>query len=130
MSSLIAALREELSQLEAELGNDPRYRKAMHIRELLGEYETKSPATQKVVEKTSIPPPAADVHESKKAKVKREIDRLLRQEGPTHRNRILEVLIAKKLMGNEKDPMQSLAIYLSNFSDDFVSQGEGVWAIR
>jgi hypothetical protein len=136
MSEIVPTLSRELEQLELELDKNPLYRRAKLLRELIAGYAEQSPGTlpqQVMVAPRSVPPtapPPNDGSSSKKAMVKREIDRLLRAEGPTHRNRILEVLIAKKLMGAEKDPMQALAVYLSGFSNDFVSEGQGIWNVR
>jgi hypothetical protein len=44
--------------------------------------------------------------------------------------KILEILLSKGLMGHEKDPMASLAAYLTAFSNDFVNNGSGTWSIR
>jgi hypothetical protein len=138
MTQLIPVLQQELAQLESELNTDPRYRKAMRIRELLADYAEQAqpqtgfapPLTASARKEQASGPVVGDVGVSKKALIKREIDRLLRAEGPTRRNKILEVLISKKLMGNEKDPMAALAAYLSGFSDDFASDGQGVWRAR
>jgi hypothetical protein len=58
-----------------------------------------------------------------------EIEQLL-SEGPMHRKKILAILQSKGLMGHEKNPMASLAAYLSDFSDNFVNDGSGTWSIR
>jgi hypothetical protein len=47
-----------------------------------------------------------------------------------HRKKILEILQSKGLMGLEKDPMASLAAYLSAFSDNLDNNGSGIWSIR
>ena len=137
MSQLVTALQQELAQLEAELNADPRYRKATRIRELLADYlgqeqpqalarqpQAVSAQTSPIRILTGIPVPR-----SKKALVKNEIEQLL-SEGPTHRKKILEVLESKGLMGHEKNPMASLAAYLSAFSDNFINDGFGTWSIR
>jgi hypothetical protein len=126
MSHIVDALQQELAQLDAELErDDPRYRKIKHIRGLLAEYSGKS-EPKPVIER------GADEAEtfSKKETVKREIEKFLRKEGSAHRSKILDMLVAKSLMGRESNPMQSLAIYLSGFSDLFVSEGQGVWRLK
>ena len=136
---LVTVLQQELIQLEVELKNDPRYRKATRIRELLADYQAhpRGLAAQSSAVPVSPPPPAAPppMREpgprlSKKALIKNEIEQLLLYEGPTHRKKILEILQSKGLMGHEKDPMASLAAYLSAFSDNFVNNGTGTWSVR
>ena len=43
MSNIVDALRLELAALEADLANDPRYRKIARISALLAEYEQSMP---------------------------------------------------------------------------------------
>jgi hypothetical protein len=130
VTQLVTALQQELAQLEAELKADPRYRKATRIRELLADYigqaqpQTVSAQTSPIRIHRGIGLPR-----SKKALIKVEVEQLLLS-GPTHRKKILEVLESKGLMGHEKDPMASLAAYLTAFSDNFVNNGSGTWSIR
>jgi hypothetical protein len=128
VSQLIAALQQELAQLE---------RKATRIRELLADYvgeaKPQALATQPKAMSAQTSPirfqSGIPVPRSKKALIKDEIEQLLLS-GPTHRKKILEVLESKGLMGHEKDPMASLAAYLSAFSDNFINDGSGTWSIR
>lgn len=134
VSQLVTALQQELAQLEAELKADPSYRKATRIRELLADYVGQA---QPQTEPQTVLPQTSPIHiyrrmampRSKKALIKDEIKKLLLS-GPTHRKKILEVLESKGLMGHEKNPMASLAAYLTAFSDSFINNGSGTWSIR
>jgi hypothetical protein len=129
VSQLIAALQQELAQLE---------RKATRIRELLADYadqaqpQALAAQSQMVAAQGSMPLPLREAgpRPSKKALIKNEIEQLLLSKGPTHRKEILAILEFRGLMGHEKDPMASLAAYLSAFSDNFVNDGSGTWSIR
>jgi hypothetical protein len=133
MTNVAHALKTELAQLESELEADPRYLKIQRIRDLLAMYEEPKPGTQTRRIPVTAPanrgePPKG--HESKKAKLRREVSDLLRQRGKQHRTAILEHLTAKRLMGDEKDPMASLAQFLSQNKDLFVFDGEGNWDLK
>ena len=137
MSNLVAALRAELNELQAELQRDPRYKRLQKIRELLALYEPNAAAP------LSPPPmaPSSASHHSvepnrpleglttKRAKVLAEIRSLLKSNGRMHRAKILEHLVAKGLMGKETKPLQALAIYLSE-AGQFVNDGEGNWSLK
>jgi hypothetical protein len=67
--------------------------------------------------------------ESKATRIHAAITDLLTNEGSTHRKEILNKLIKLGLMGNEKDPMASLAAYLSGWKDAFTFDGKGNWSL-
>jgi hypothetical protein len=113
--SFTDALRLELKQIEAELEKDPRFRRATRIRELLAEYEGPS---------RELGGPG------KYDSIKQELFKLIKaQGGPVHRKILLDQLIKLGLMGREKDPMASLAHYLST-SGFFVSNNNGSWSLK
>ena len=62
--------------------------------------------------------------------MKAEITALLQQRGTIHRKEILSHLTAAGLMGHEKDPMASLAAYLSDWRDSFDPDGGGNWSLK
>ena len=73
-------------------------------------------------------PPAT--RRSKAAQIKAEVTDLLSARGTEHRQKILDHLIAKGLMGHEKAPLASLAAYLSENKDTFVADGRGNFSLR
>lgn len=81
----------------------------------------------------SLQPSLSDVKPhgaSKAAQIKAEVTYLLDARGTEHRQRILEHLISKGLMGSEKSPMGSLAAYLSDYKAVFVADGRGNFSLR
>ncbi|MCX7318902.1 MAG: hypothetical protein NT113_05180 [Hyphomicrobiales bacterium] len=151
MSTLVPALKTELAQLESELRQDPRWRKIERIRALLQDYEDAQPSSG-IVDMFADVAPATPVkhphfstfnngvrdsfvkhtqrHLPKVEKVKIEIRTLLKEKGVAHRKDILERLKERGVMGYEKDPMASLAAYLSGFKDDFVFDGNGNYSLK
>ena len=122
MPAVTIALRSELESLEAELAADPRYRKAQKIRELLAMY-----AEQPLTEIPSSPTPQP----TKAENIRSAIAEIMRTNGGmVHRQEILDHLIGLKIMGHESNPMGSLAAYLSEMKDMFVSHGGGKWGLR
>jgi hypothetical protein len=132
MTDLLASMRRELSQLEAEVKNDPRIIKINGLKDLISVYESKpfvvkpSPAIKRTLPKLVKRP----VKGSKEKEVKAEIRAYLEIHTSAHRKDILEHLIQQKLMGWETNPLKSLAIYLSKWRDDFRSDGEGNYALK
>jgi hypothetical protein len=124
MSNFVHALRAELQELEAQLANDPRYRRAQKIRDLLIDYESQPPQHRELKEELIVLSEG-----SKESKIKRAITALLRENRTLHRTVILQFLIDRHLMGTEKDPLRALAAYLSNWKDTFVSDGAGNFSL-
>lgn len=75
-------------------------------------------------------PPVPGRQPSKVERVKYEIRDLLAKKTIAHRKDILAHLVSAGVMGHEKDPMASLAAYLSGFKDDFVFDGNGNYSLR
>jgi len=77
-------------------------------------------------------PPAGRkiVPASKRSRVYEVFEEMIRTRGPTHRKDLLAEVMARGIMGGEKNPMQSIAIYLSDAKERFESVGDGVWALR
>jgi hypothetical protein len=67
---------------------------------------------------------------SKSSRMMIEIKKMLSQKESVHRKELLDYLLATKIMGNETDPMQALAIFLSNHKEDFQSDGSGNFSLR
>lgn len=143
MSAMITSLREELAILEDELRKDPRPLKIERIKALLELYEQVSPTFSQqngapyLTSQESatavvqvIRPSTGKVEGSKAFRVKGFIRTLLTSEGLTHRTKILDALIIEGLMGHEKDPMSSLAANLSEWRDEFASDGKGNFYLR
>jgi hypothetical protein len=130
MSEIIDALERELRRLEAELAQDPRYRRVGRIRELLSDYRTdESPTLAPTIRaRTAIP----GAQEPSKATLIRTSVRQHLQEkaAPVHRGEILEHLTARGFMEGQKNPMASLAAYLSEWRDEFEPDGRGNWALK
>lgn len=142
MLAIVSLLRAELTVLEDEVRKDPRLLKIERIRSLLELYkqEASDPAPQvhppypqpQVVEAEttqtrSVP---GKSERSKAYRVREHIRSVLDRNGPTHRTRILEDLAGTGLMGQEKDPMTNLAAYLSEWRDEFASDGKGNFSLR
>lgn len=124
-----------------------RYVKVQRIKELLAAYspekETTPTPTQKHGRRRSSrkvirgdhgrfapkPAPPIDAGTSKAKKVRREIEAVLTP-GPLHRKDILAHLVSKGLMGKEKNPMASLAAYLSSWRNRFESDGSGNFSLH
>jgi hypothetical protein len=132
MNDLLTNMRRELAQLEAEVKNDPRIIKINGLKDLISVYEAK-PAVVKPLQTVKRSPPKSakrPAKGSKEKEVKAEIQAFLTRQGSTHRKVLLDHLIELKLMGWEKNPLKSLAIYLAKWRDEFASDGEGNYSIR
>ena len=66
---------------------------------------------------------------TKEERIKSELISIFNGHGPQHRTKLLEHLKAMGLMGHEKDPMASLAAYLSGWKEIFAFDGKGVWGL-
>jgi hypothetical protein len=84
-----------------------------------------------------VPPPplspvkSGEPRTSKTASLMAEVTDLLSKRGTEHRQKILEHLVAKGLMGHEKNPMASLAAFLSGVNRNvFVADGRGNFSLR
>lgn len=132
MTNVVSALRQELATLEADLSADPRYRKIERIRALLAEYEADVGANETDILSANVAPRRKERTRplnSKTERVREIIKSVLIERGTVHRSELLKVLTGKGIMGSEKDPMASLAAYLSDFKDDFRNVGTGQWAL-
>lgn len=132
MSDVVDMLNQELASLEAELRDDPRYRKIERIRALLSEYSSGTDENANIrrnpVHWANIRKPRTEQPNSKGVRVRETIRSILLEKGAVHRTDLLNALLAKGIMGNEKAPMASLAAYLSDFKE-FTSVGGGQWAL-
>jgi hypothetical protein len=130
MSNFITVLKAEIAELEAELRADPRHRKLARLRETLAEYEppnaSKQPSLLLTPSETII---SGMMNGTKEAKIKAELTAIFKAKGPQHRTLLLEHLKQKGLMGHEKDPLASLAAYLSGWKDSFAFDGKGIWGL-
>jgi hypothetical protein len=132
MTNVVAALRQELTTLETDLRADPRYRKIERIRALLTEYDTDVGANDSEVFSTNSPPRKRERTRpinSKSERVREIIKTVLIEKGTAHRSELLKALTERGVMGSEKDPMASLAAYLSDFREDFKNVGIGRWSL-
>jgi hypothetical protein len=136
MTDFVAALKTEIAELEAELQADPRRRKLERLRDTLAEYEplnrNATPALTQTDANSSGPTPAAPglAAMSKSARMKSEVTAILSRRGAVHRKELLRHLVNRGIMGNEKDPMQALAIFLSSHKEVFEFDGGGNWSLR
>jgi len=140
-SNFVSSLKAEITELEAELRDDPRQRKLARLRAALAEYEpvamtlasgsssggggsfglSASGGSSSFVASTTM--------RTKGDKIKAEITALLQQRAAVHRKEILSHLTTVGLMGHEKDPMASLAAYFSGWRDIFGPDGRGNWSL-
>ncbi|QXX73260.1 hypothetical protein [Methylovirgula sp. HY1] len=83
-------------------------------------------AIQKAAPEAMISPDDANNGDlSKGRRIKAAVVAFLNQYGPQHRKTILEHLEKRGLMGDEKEPLHRLAIYLSGMRDLVTSDGAG-----
>jgi hypothetical protein len=138
-ATFIESLKAEIAEIEAALRADPRHRKLAKLRETLAEYEPLPPAEKTQPPSFRLPGPPPDsfaqavgngLARTKEERIKAELTGLFTKDGPQHRSIILEHLKQKALMGHEKDPMASLAAYLSGWKDVFGFDGKGTWGLR
>lgn len=139
MTDFSSALRTELKELTKELKltlqADPRYRRLRLVRDLLAEYDPKAKVPT-LFDQLELGGGADDDQKadltsgSKEERVKAALRALLKEKGEVHRKDMLEHLKVLGLMGKEKDPMQSLAIYLVGWKDDFESDGAGNYSLK
>jgi len=130
--NVVSALQQELASLEADLRADPRYRKIERIRAVLAEYVGGANASEPKPHSPESPShrrERARGVDTKSDRVREIIKAILVEKGTAHRSEFLRVLMEKGIMGKEKDPMASLAAYLSDFKNDFRSVGTGEWAL-
>jgi hypothetical protein len=128
MSDIVEALRREMSALETDLENDPRYRKIARIRSLLAEY-TAASSHAPVNVMMSRPARAAQPN-SKKSRVHDGIINFLAANPGAHRRDILSAIVHEGLLVDVKDPMASLAAYLSDFRSELQNLGQGRWSLK
>lgn len=151
MSELVPTLRKELAAVEADVEKleaeaaklQARLRlsleKAEKVKAVIALYandaeEQPQPRLFASLTATSV---AGGTHvrkqaarSSKAASLKMEVTDLLNARGTEHRQKILDHLVAKGLMGHEKDPLGSLAAYLSANKDVFMADGRGNFSLR
>ena len=134
MNDIVEILERELSQLETELRRNPTFVKIERIRQLIDVYRGTAPAPAPVPPRaaqsahkpvTSAPKPV-----SKRMQISEAITEALKANGPMHRKDLLRMMINRGLMGTEKNPMQSMAIYLSDAKNRFRSLGNGRWDLQ
>jgi hypothetical protein len=132
MSVFINALKREIGELEADIKAhpDPRLRKVQRLRETLAEYEPIPLTPLNGSKLEPLPAASGPSALSKVARIKGFVDGTLQAQGKAHRAQLLAGLIQAGIMGNEKKPMQALAIFLSSNRDDYVSDGAGNYALR
>ena len=138
MSQIVEALRRELAELQAELRSDPRFVKIQRIEDLLAVYEGDKPSANPPIvaqDAAQAPPPPTPPRQtgakpqSKANEIRAAIAALLTEQQSQHRKVILDHLIAKGLMGHEKNPMAQLAAYLSDWRAEFKSDGQGNFSL-
>jgi hypothetical protein len=121
---IVNALKRELVTLETELEDDPRYRKIARIRALLAEYSPPPAAVAHIARTRSISP------DSKKTRIHDAIVSFLAAQPGAHRRDLLADLLHKGLLSDVKDPMASLAAYLSDFRNELQNLGQGHWSLK
>ncbi len=135
MSSIILPLRQELSELvrDVTLRPDPRYIKIAHIRQVLADYgfhevePTMNVVAAANVDRMPLGDEPKQGSRSKRLLARIEINAALAERPSIHRKELLKRLIEKGILGSEKNPQQTLAVYLSEY-DDLVGDGRGNWS--
>jgi hypothetical protein len=123
MSTIVAALKSELKQLQGELARDPRYKRIALIEQLLANYSSTALSDMVARMPTRGDPPP----DSKEGKAKKEVLAMLAS-GPQPRTKLLEALTAKKIMGHEDYPIKSLGKFLGRWPE-VKSDGKGTWSL-
>jgi hypothetical protein len=131
-TNFVDSLEAEITQLENELRGDSRYRKLLRLRAALAEYEPAANTAQvRPRPLVGISTMAGSRAFHKKGdKIKAAAIAFLQQCDRAHRTEILEHLECSGLLGQEKDPMASLAAYFSGWRDTFESDGAGYWSLK
>jgi len=132
MNPFVENLLHERAELDRQIRDDPRHQKIAKIDELLAVYGIKPDASPRVIPvlRARVSPhgrkgkPARAVV-SKEKLVKARVIAFLGQNGTNHRKEILAELNRAGLMGHEKKPLGSLAIYLSRWKDEIIGVGDG-----
>jgi hypothetical protein len=131
------ALERELQRLNDELRQDPRFRRMSQIQTLLADYRNGASKSAAAAETVVSPQPAPvrtgrrrRVHLSKAASVRSAVKSFLLDKGTVHRSEILKYLMQQQLMGHEKNPMASLAAYLSDWKNMFQPDGRGNFTLK
>ena len=133
MFDIVDALDRELQRLEAELMQDVRYRRIRRIRELIDDYRSEKGSPPSFGARVAVPEArhSATTGPTKAKQIRASVrDYISRHTAPVHRNELLEHVSASGLMGRVKDPMASLAAYLSEWRDEFAPDGRGNWSLR
>ena len=152
MSELVPTLRHELASVEADVAKleseaakvQARLRvaldKADKLKAVITLYvEERSdrsqpqlfaPIATQSIEPAEATEPASKRNGTKATLLKAEITHLLDVRGTEHRQKVLEHLVSKGLMGHEKNPMANLAAFLSDNKDLFATDGRGNFSLR
>jgi len=147
MNPFVENLLHERAELDRQIRDDPRHQKIAKIDELLAVYGIKPDASPRVIpvlrarvsphgrkgkparavvrNKITDHPTAGMPKESKEKLVKARVIAFLGKNGTNHRKEILAELNRAGLMGHEKKPLGSLAIYLSRWKDEIIGVGDG-----
>jgi hypothetical protein len=135
-SNIITALRKERRELATKLA------KLDALLVAYGEIPNEELKESNIEEKPNgseplilpeIPVSSDDIDNedlSKTKRIKAAVIAFLNEHGPQHRKTILDYLTKRGLMGEEKDPMQRLAIYLSGMRNVIVSDGAGNFRLK
>lgn len=127
MSVFVDNLRSEIARLESQLGQ---------ARALLEFYEGSSAAREgprsRAANGAARPRPfQSKGNDSKEQKIRVAVRELLGQRGGSlHRTEILAHVKSLGLMGQERDPLKSLGVYLNHFKDEMSPQGAGKWRLN
>ncbi len=153
MNELVQALRQELSAVEADISKleseasklQARLRSALDkadkLKAVIALYLSDQPEQPQPQLFIPVANQAADLaavaepvskqrHGSKASLLKAEVTHLLDVRGTEHRQKILDHLVSKGLMGHEKNPLANLAAYLSDNKDVFATDGRGNFSLR
>ena len=141
MNDFVDHMRAEVARLEEDIQKNPdrRVLRLDKLRDLIADYELPVPLTTKAVlrqlasawiKPEFTPPPTGDRRLSKRELFRRETSELLKTQGLVHRTKILAHLTEMGVMGKEKDPIASLASYLSESKDIFAHDGKGGWYLQ
>ncbi|TIO72180.1 MAG: hypothetical protein E5X74_33045 [Mesorhizobium sp.] len=127
MADFLAALKSEIRDIEAELRNDPRFRKWESLRSVLSLYQesgmAEAPSEDQMARTITRAPSENRARALELARLF-----LRNRSGPTPTRDIYDHIVSNGGEIGGKDPVNNLSAMLSN-SDDFQSNGRAGWTL-
>lgn len=129
MSEAMRLLELEAEELESSLRADIRSIKLQRIRAVLDVYAPNAEMPVLVTETAARSKHKGMPAEGTKARLVFEAIDIMLEDRSMRRTEILDKLVEAGLMGHEKRPLNSLAGYLTDYREFFVSNGKGLYRL-